>query len=143
MVVTINKSLVVTHYIWRKADKYDIESDVRNIKGVVIGTDGNYRCIDLFEMDRLFEKIGDIGMARSLSDDYVICFSSNAVVYRDPSRYLVGSALVLKTGKNSRIKDLTDIDVKKIRTLFQKGLVNLSFGETKFQAYPLEPDQAA
>ena len=48
--------------------------------------------------------------------------------------------MVLKTGKDSRINDLTDIDIKKIRTLFQMGLVNLSFGEMKFPAYPLDHD---
>ncbi|MBR1669105.1 MAG: hypothetical protein IJ695_00215 [Butyrivibrio sp.] len=81
--------------------------------------------------DRIFEEIGKNGMACSLSDDYVICFSSNAIVYSGDSRYLVGSALAIKTRKDSRIKDLTDIDIKKIRALFQMGIVNLTFGEAR------------
>lgn len=128
--------------IWPE-DNSDIKVDIHNTKGVVVGTDGNFRSIDIKEMDRLFEGIGDNGMARSLSDEYVMCFTSNAVVYTNSSSYLVGSVLVLKAGKDSRIKDLTDIDIKKIRTLFQMGLVNLSFGEMKFPAYSLEQEEAA
>ena len=128
--------------VWPEDDN-EIKSDIHNTKGLVVGTDGNFRTLDLYEMDRVFEELGDNGMARSLSDDYVICFSSNAVIYTNDSRYLVGSVLVLKTGKDSRVKDLTDIDIKKIRTLFQMGLVNLTFGDEKFQAYPLEQEDKA
>ena len=125
--------------VWPE-DNCEIKTDIHNTKGVVVGTDGNFRTIDTKEMDRIFEEIGDTGVARSLSDEYVMCFTSNAVVYTNSSSYLVGSVMVLKTGKDSRINDLTDIDIKKIRTLFQMGLINLSFGEMKFPAYPLDHD---
>ena len=124
-------------------DGHEIKSDILNTKGLVVGTDGNFRTLDLREMDRIFEEIGENCMACSLSDDYVICFSSNAIVYSGDSRYLVGSALALKTGKDSKIKDLTDIDIKKIRTLFKMGIVNLTFGEARFPAYTLEQEKEA
>ena len=118
-------------------------SDISRTKGLVVGTDGNFRAIGLCEMDRIFEELEETGMARPLGDDYVICFSSNAFVFTKDSRYLVGSVLALKRGKDSEIKDLTDIDIKKIRTLIQRGIVDLAFGDEKIPAYLLEQEDEA
>ena len=58
-------------------------------------------------------------------------------------RYLVGSAVMVKVGKDSRIKPLTDIDIKLMRTYFQMGLITLTYAGEKFGAYPLEYEAAA
>ena len=59
------------------------------------------------------------------------------------ARYLVGSAIMVKVGKDSRIKPLTDIDIKIMRTNFQMGLITLTYGSETFGAYPLEYEAAA
>ena len=50
---------------------------------------------------------------------------------------------MIKVGKDSRIKPLTDIDIKHMRTNFQMGLVTLTYDRETFGAYPLEYKAAA
>ncbi|MBO5623302.1 MAG: hypothetical protein J5959_16925, partial [Butyrivibrio sp.] len=78
-----------------------------------------------------------------VDDDYLLCFSGNSVMDSGYSRYRVGSAVMVKVGKDSRIKPLTDIDIKLMRTYFQMGLITLTYGGEKFGAYPLEYEAAA
>ena len=40
--------------VWPE-DNCEIKADIHNTKGVVVGTDGNFRTIDTKEMDRIFE----------------------------------------------------------------------------------------
>lgn len=121
--------------------KKDVSGDIR--RALVIGTDGNFRTIDTAEMDRIFDGIGQDGYAAPVGDDYLLCFSGNSVMDSGYSRYLVGSAVMVKVGKDSRIKPLTDIDIKLMWTYFQMGLITLTYGGEKFGAYPLEYEAAA
>lgn len=117
--------------------------NVKNQKGVVIGTDYSYRTVDEDEVNRIMAALGDNGIAKSISDDYVMLFSAESVINAEFTRYLVGSVLVLKIGDDSRIKDLTDFDIDMMRTFFETDLVTLTYGKEKFDAYPLEYDDAA
>ncbi len=117
--------------------------EIRNQKAVVIGTDGNFRTIDADEMDRIMKALGDSGHARSISDDYVMVYSAESVIDAEFTRYLVGSVLVLKIGEDSKIKDITDYDVEMMRMHFEMDLVPLKYGSKKFDAYPLEYEDAA
>ena len=119
----------------------DVSSDIR--KGLVIGTDENFRTVNTDEMDRIFDGIGQDGYAASIGDDYLLCFSGNSIMDMGYARYLVGSAIMVKVGKDSRIKPLTDIDIKIMRTNFQMGLITLTYGSETFGAYPLEYEAAA
>ncbi|MBQ6409414.1 MAG: hypothetical protein IJJ64_15440 [Butyrivibrio sp.] len=121
----------------------NVGGDIRNRKALVIGTDGNFRTIDTAEMDRIFDGIGEEGYAEPVGDDYLLCFSSKSVMNAEFTRYLVGSAVMVKVGKDSRIKPLSDIDIKLMRTYFQMGLITLTYGKKKFLAYPLEYEDAA
>jgi hypothetical protein len=119
----------------------DVSSDIR--KGLVIGTDENFRSVNTDEMDRIFDGIGQDGYAAPIGDDYLLCFSGNSIMDTGYARYLVGSAIMVKVGKDSRIKPLTDIDIKIMRTNFQMGLITLTYGSETFGAYPLEYEAAA
>ena len=119
----------------------DVSSDIR--KGLVIGTDENFRTANTDEMDRIFDGIGQDGYAAPIGDDYLLCFSGNCIMDTGYARYLVGSAIMVKVGKDSRIKPLTDIDIKIMRTNFQMGLITLTYGSETFGAYPLEYEAAA
>ena len=117
--------------------------NVKNQKGVVIGTDYSYRTVDEDEANRIMSALGDNGIAKSISEDYVMLFSAESVINAEFTRYLVGSVLVLKIGDDSRIKDLTDFDIDMMRTFFETDLVTLTYGKEKFDAYPLEYEDAA
>ena len=104
----------------------DVSSDIR--KGLVIGTDENFRTVNTDEMDRIFDGIGQDGYAAPIGDDYLLCFSGNSIMDMGYARYLVGSAIMVKVGKDSRIKPLTDIDIKIMRTNFQMGLITVTYG---------------
>lgn len=119
----------------------DVSGDIR--KGLVIGTDENFRTVNTDEMDRIFDGIGLDGYAAPIGDDYLLCFSGNSIMDTGYARYLVGSAIMVKVGKDSRIKPLTDIDIKIMRTNFQMGLITLTYGSETFGAYPLEFEAAA
>ena len=119
----------------------DVSSDIR--KGLIIGTDENFRTVNTDEMDRIFDGIGQDGYAAPIGDDYLLCFSGNCIMDTGYARYLVGSAIMVKVGKDSRIKPLTDIDIKLMRTYFQMGLITLTYAGEKFGAYPLEYEAAA
>jgi len=119
----------------------DVSSDIR--KGLVIGTDENFRTVNTDEMDRIFDGIGQDGYAAPIGDNYLLCFSGNCIMDTGYARYLVGSAIMVKVGKDSRIKPLTDIDIKLMRTNFQMGLITLTYGSETFGAYPLEYEAAA
>ena len=119
----------------------DVSSDIR--KGLVIGTDENFRTVNTDEMDRIFDGIGQDGYAAPIGDDYLLCFSGNSIMDTGYARYLVGSAIMVKVGKDSKIKPLTDIDIKIMRTNFQMGLITLTYGSETFGAYPLEYEAAA
>ena len=119
----------------------DVSSDIR--KGLVIGTDENFRTVNTDEMDRIFDGIGQDGYAAPIGDDYLLCFSGKSIMDTGYARYLVGSAIMVKVGKDSRIKPLTDIDIKIMRTNFQMGLITLTYGSETFGAYPLEYEVAA
>ena len=121
----------------------DVGGDINDRKALVIGTDGNFRTVDTAEMDRIFDGIGHDGYAYSIGNDYVMCFSGNSIMNAEFTRYLVGSAIMVKVGKDSRIKSLTDIDIKLMRTYFQMGLITLTYGGEKFGAFPLEYEDAA
>ena len=117
--------------------------NVKNQKGVVIGTDYSYRTVDEDEANRIMCALGENGIAKSISEDYVMLFSAESVINAEFTRYLVGSVLVLKIGGDSRIKDLTDFDIDMMRTFFETDLVTLTYGKEKFDAYPLEYEDAA
>ncbi len=117
--------------------------NVKNQKGIVIGTDCSYRTVDEDETYQIIAKLGDNGLAKSLSDDYVMIFSAESIINAEFSRYLVGSVLVLKTGTDSKFKDITEFDVDMMRTFFETDLVTLTYGKEKFDAYPLEYEDAA
>ena len=119
----------------------DVSGDIR--KGLVIGTDENFRTVNTDEMDRIFDGIGQDGYAAPIGDDYLLCFSGKSIMDTGYARYLVGSAIMVKVGKDSRIKPLTDIDIKIMRTNFQMGLITLTYGSETFGAYPLEYEVAA
>ncbi len=104
----------------------DVSGDIR--KGLVIGTDENFRTVNTDEMDRIFDGIGQDGYAAPIGDDYLLCFSGNSIMDMGYARYLVGSAIMVKVGKDSRIKPLTDIDIKIMRTNFQMGLITVTYG---------------
>ncbi|MBO6241991.1 MAG: hypothetical protein J6O61_14395 [Butyrivibrio sp.] len=117
--------------------------DIRDRKALVIGTDGNFRTISTAEMDHIFDGIGENGYAEPVGDDYLLCFSEKSVMDAEFTRYLVGSAVMVKVGRDSRIKPLSDIDIRLMRTYFQMGLITLTYGREKFDAYPLEYRDAA
>lgn len=117
--------------------------NIKNQKAVVIGTNGTYRTVDEDEMDRIMTALGDNGIAKSLSENYVMLFSAESIINAEFTRYLVGSVLVMKIGDDSRIKDLTDFDIDMMRTFFETDLVTLTYGKEKFDAYPLEYEDAA
>ncbi|MBO4457374.1 MAG: hypothetical protein J5802_06630 [Butyrivibrio sp.] len=117
--------------------------NVKNQKGVVIGTDYSYRTVDEDEANRIMSALGDNGIAKSLSENYVMLFSAESIINAEFTRYFVGSVLVLKIGDDSRIKDLTDFDIDMMRTFFETDLVTLTYGKEKFDAYPLEYEDAA
>ena len=117
--------------------------NVKNQKAVVIGTNGTYRTVDVDEMDRIMTALGDNGFVKSISDDYVMLFSAESIINAEFTRYLVGSVLVMKIGDDSRIKDITDFDIDMMRTFFEMNLVTLTYGKEKFDAYPLEYEDAA
>ena len=117
--------------------------NIKNQKAVVIGTNGTYRTVDEDEMDRIMTALGDNGIAKSLSENYVMLFSAESIINAEFTRYLVGSVLVMKIGDDSRIKDLTDFDIDMMRTFYETDLVTLTYGKEKFDAYPLEYEDAA
>lgn len=117
--------------------------EIKNQKAIVIGTNGSYRTIDEDEMDQIMVKLGDNGLAKSISEDYVMLFSAESIINAEFTRYLVGSVLVMKIGDDSRIKDITDFDIDMMRTYFETDLVTLTYGKEKFDAYPLEYEDAA
>lgn len=117
--------------------------DVKNRKAIVIGTDGNFRTIGTEELDSIIDGLGDDSMAESLSEDYVMCFSEKSVINAEFTRYLVGSVVVVKVGRDSRVKPLTDFDIEMMRVFFEMGLITLTYGKDKFDAYPLEYEDVA
>ena len=117
--------------------------NVKNQKGIVIGTDGKYRTVDEDEAERIMTALEYTGFAKSLSEDYVMVFSSESIINAEFSRYLVGSVLVMKIGRDAKLKDITDFDVDMMRTFFATDLVTLTYGKEKFDAYPLEYEDAA
>ncbi|MBE5839531.1 hypothetical protein [Butyrivibrio sp.] len=117
--------------------------NIKNQKAVVIGTNGTYRTVDVDEMDRIMTALGDNGIAKSLSENYVMLFSAESIINAEFTRYLVGSVLVMKIGDDSRIKNLTDFDIDMMRTFFETDLVTLTYGKEKFDAYPLEYEDVA
>ena len=117
--------------------------NIKNQKAVVIGTNGTYRTVDEDEMDRIMTALGDNGIAKSLSENYVMLFSAESIINAEFTRYLVGSVLVMKIGDDSRIKDLTDFDIDMMSTFYETDLVTLTYGKEKFDAYPLEYEDAA
>ena len=117
--------------------------NIKNQKGIVIGTDGNYRTVDADEVDSIMVALGDNGIAKSISEDYVMLFSAESIINAEFTRYLVGSVLVMKIGDDSRIKDITDFDIDMMRTFFETDLVTLTYGKEKFDAYPLEYEDVA
>ncbi|MBE5841323.1 MAG: hypothetical protein E7304_07960 [Butyrivibrio sp.] len=117
--------------------------NIKNQKAVVIGTNGTYRTVDVDEMDRIMTALGDNGIAKSLSENYVMLFSTESIINAEFTRYLVGSVLVMKIGDDSRIKNLTDFDIDMMRTFFETDLVTLTYGKEKFDAYPLEYEDVA
>ncbi len=121
-------------------NRSEIESDISNPKALVVGTDGNFRTVNTTELDRILEDLGDDGLAYSLSKDYVMVFSNRAIVHTEFGNYLVGSAVFMKTGRDSRIKELSSLDIKAIRTLFERSLVKLSCASVSFKAFPLDHD---
>lgn len=118
-------------------------AEIRDRKALVIGTDGNFRTIDTDEMDRIFDEIGENGICEPIGEDYLMCFSEKSVIMAEFTGYLVGSVVMIKVGKDSRIKPLSDLDIKLMRTYFQMGLITLTYGRDKFDAYPLEYADAA
>ena len=121
-------------------NRSEIESDISNPKALVVGTDGNFRTVNTTELDRILEDLGEDGLAYSLSKDYVMVFSSRAIVHTEFGNYLVGSAVFMKTGRDSRVKELSGLDVNVIRMLFEKCLVNLNCSAVIFKAFPLDHD---
>ena len=67
--------------------------NIKNQKGIVIGTDGNYRTVDADEVDSIMVALGDNGIAKSISEDYVMLFSAESIINAEFTRYLVGSVL--------------------------------------------------
>ena len=118
-------------------------AEIKDRKALVIGTDGNFRTIGTDEMDRIFDEMGENGICEPIGEDYLMCFSEKAVIMAEFTGYFVGSAVMIKVGKDSKIKPLSDMDVKLMRTYFQMGLITLTYGREKFDAYPLEYADAA
>ena len=118
-------------------------TEVKNVKAIIIGTNGAYRTIDTDEMDKIMVALDEKSLAKSLSDDYVMLFSKDGIINAEFTRYLVGSVLIMKIGKDSRFKDLTDFDIDMMRTFFENDLVTLIYGKAKFDAYPLEYEDVA
>ena len=117
--------------------------DIKNVKALVIGTNGEYRTVDTDEMEKIMIALGTKSLAKSLSDDYVMMYSAESIINAEFTRYLVGSVLVMKIGKDSKFKDLTDFDIDMMRTFFEMNLVTLTYGREKFDAYPLEYEDVA
>ena len=117
--------------------------DIKNVKALVIGTNGEYRTVDTDEMEKIMIALETKSLAKSLSDDYVMMYSAESVINAEFTRYLVGSVLVMKIGKDSKFKDLTDFDIDMMRTFFEMNLVTLTYGREKFDAYPLEYEDVA
>lgn len=126
-------------------DNPDLEliGDIDQRKALVIGTDGNFRIINTAEMEKIYTEIEGKCIAAPLGDGYVMCFSSDSVIESEFSQYLVGSAMILKIGRDRKIKPLTDIDIKKMRILFDIGTITLKYGKTRFGAYALDLCDAA
>ena len=118
-------------------------AEITDRKALVIGTDGNFRTIGTVEMDRIFDEIGENGICEPIGKDYLMCFPEKSVIMAEFTGYFVGSAVMVKIGKDSRIKPLSDLDIKLMRTYFEMGLVTLTYGRDKFDAYPLEYADAA
>ena len=117
--------------------------DIKNVKALVIGTNGEYRTVDTDEMEKIMIALDTKSLAKSLSDDYVMMYSAESVINAEFTRYLVGSVLVMKIGKDSKFIDLTDFDIDMMRTFFEMNLVTLTYGREKFDAYPLEYEDVA
>ena len=117
--------------------------DIKNVKALVIVTNGEYRTVDTDEMEKIMIALDTKSLAKSLSDDYVMMYSAESVINAEFTRYLVGSVLVMKIGKDSKFKDLTDFDIDMMRTFFEMNLVTLTYGREKFDAYPLEYEDVA
>lgn len=118
-------------------------TEVKNVKGIVMGTNGEFRTVDEDEVYRIMTALEGKSLARSLSDDYMMLFSLEGVINAEFTRYLVGSVLIMKVGKDARFKDLTDFDIDMMRTFFETDLVTLTYGKEKFDAYPLEYEDVA
>lgn len=112
-------------------------------KALIVGTDLSFRTIGTGEMDSIFEEIGENGLCEPIGKNYLLCFSEKGVINDGYIRYLVGSAVMIKIGYDSRIVPLSDIDIKKMRTLFAMGTVTLSYGAKRFGAYLLEYENVA
>ena len=117
--------------------------DIKNVKALVIGTNGEYRTVDTDEMEKIMIALDTKSLAKSLSDDYVMMYSAESVINAEFTRYLVGSVLVMIIGKDSKFIDLTDFDIDMMRTFFEMNLVTLTYGREKFDAYPLEYEDVA
>ncbi len=95
-------------------------------RGVIVGTAGIKRYIELPGIRNLIADFGKSLLGRPLGSDYHMIFSEADLTAAETGLYLEGDALVIKTNVFGEILPLTKQDLEIITFLFERRTVFLT-----------------
>ena len=106
-------------------------------QGVVIGTNSEYRMVEEAEVYQILEQLGQVSDSDYMGKtSFLAVFNAKKVLSTGTSKFLVGSMLVVKGGRNG-IELLNAEEVEKVKVEFESRLVTLCGSGTQFSAYEL------
>ncbi|MCR4746722.1 MAG: hypothetical protein K5894_16015 [Lachnospiraceae bacterium] len=114
------------------------DNESSKCSGVIIGTDGSYKKVDLFGALQVIREIPKEKRSYKRIDDNVYFVNDDALLYTADGRYLVGSTLGVKTDDEDSITDLNDDEVEEILENFKSYIEDVEMEGYHFPAFYLE-----
>lgn len=106
-------------------------------RGLIMGTNGDFRKVDEQEVRKILRDLKDnIGADLLGRTDYVVAFNGKKVLKKNGHKYLVGSVLIVKDEENG-IELLNDQEIKEAQTEFLSRLVPLQANGFSLAAYEI------
>lgn len=109
---------------------------IKDQRGIVIGTNGEYRIVNAEEVADIFNRFDDNAMAIS-TGDYVGVFDERKAINISGSKYLVGSMLIFKSYNTDIVMPITEDDIARMIIEFKSRIVTLTTGKENFSAYEI------
>lgn len=104
---------------------------------LIIGTNGEFRFVAEEEAIDILDKLSGCSDSDYLGKtDYMIVFNAKKVLNSAGDRYLVGSAMVVKSSKHG-LRFIEEDEIEDVIKEFQKKLVTLCGSGIQFTAYEL------